>query len=221
MRDRNTVEKPTLPVYGIAEYSTASPYKQMQVLADYKYPERGVPRASYYRDARETIRRFHGAGEDPEVIRATLRSLDNSLRAGRREYEATRVRNNARVLRSYLRHRSDRRYQLRRVGRTSMAIGGVTVHTNPDLLAVEAGALKLIKFDFGEKPPSDRFGGIVAECLYRGAQEARMDVKPSNVTLCSIEADREWRARPSVQRWRNITATCRQIAMLWPHVTPD
>jgi len=221
MRDRDVVEKPTLPVYGIAEYLTASPYRQMQVLADYKYPKRGVPRANYYRDARDTIRRFHGSGEEPDAIGATLRSLQNALRASTKEYEATRIRNNVRVLQSYLRHRAGRRYELRRMGRASMMVGPVTVHTNPDLLVTEAGVLKLIKFDFGEKPPNDRFAGVVAECLYRGSREAGLDVEPSSVVLCSIEADREWQARPSVRRWRNIGAACEQIAVLWPHVTVD
>jgi len=221
MRERDVVDEPTLPVYGVAEYLTASPYRQMQVLADYKYPQRGVPRANYYREARDTIRQFHKSGEDRGVVTSAVTSLRNRLRLALKEREVVRTRHNIRVLESYLRYRADRHYEVRRVAHSTMMIGEVRVKANPDLFVIEAETPKLVKFDFAERPPSDRFAGIVAECLYRGAREAKIDVQPSDVLVCSIEADREWHAKPSVQRWRNVIAACRQIALLWPSVAPD
>jgi len=220
MSDRGVVSDPTLPVYGVAEYMTAGPYRQLQVLAEYKFPKLGI-RASYYKEARGAIRRFHEAREDRGIIGAAVTALQNRLERPLKDYERVRVQHNVRVLGSYVRYRADVHYEVKPIAWSRMMIRGVTVHTNPDLLVVDEGKLKLIKFDFGERPPKDRFAGIVAEALHRGAQEAKTGVEASGVVFYSIEADREWAANPSAQRWRNIVAACRIIATLWPSVKPE
>jgi hypothetical protein len=190
----------------------------MRVLGSYKYPEIGLPRARYYRDARDTIRNFHRQGGDGSTLREAVADLQLE-QAHASEYETIRLRHNARVLRAYLRHRADRDYELRQVAYSSLSVSGVTVNTNPDLYVTEAGRPRLVKFDFATACPEDEFARIIVECLARGAQAARVEVTPKDVVLYSIEHDREWKAtRPGVRRWNNIKAACRQIATLWPSV---
>lgn len=220
MRDSGVVAEPTLPVYGVAEFLTVGSYRQMQVLAEYKFPKLGI-RAGYYKKARDTIRRFHEAGEDQKVIVEAVISLQNRLEISLKEYERVKTEHNARVLKSYLRNRANKHYKVKPMSWSRMIINGVTVHTNPDLFVVDEEKLKLIKFDFGEKPPNDRFAGIVTECLHRGAQQVKTGSEASSVIFYSIEANREWAAKPSDQRWRNISAACRMIAMLWPNLKPE
>src|SRR5262249_19128293 len=110
-----------LSIKGLADFMTASPSRQRTILRQYKYPDEDEPRAKilYYREARDRVAAHHSAGHHPSWLVTQAVSLEQ-LAANSTSRARTRLRHNARGLRSYAQHFGLKQYTV---------VGELALHT--------------------------------------------------------------------------------------------
>src|SRR5690349_15587313 len=138
---------PFINLSGLAKYMSATDAAQRsRILESYKYPEpEGYAQADFYGPARDGIRAYHVAGNDPTVLderRDKLESLLPSASAA----EALKIEHNVRVLRGYHQPFGALRLTPIQYEAAALSVEGVAMNLRPDLLAVEKRQTKVIRF---------------------------------------------------------------------------
>lgn len=203
---------------GLAKFMTASHAAQRKILRDFKFPKpEGSAQAMYYSEALHCIRRYHQSGNDEDVI---IRTADR-LRAEAQSAgsaTATRLRHNLAVLLKYWKHFGTRNFTLLDVPTLALTYGEVRVKASPDL-CVREEERRLLKFDFGTKPPADQLIKAMLQIIYEAASAAGNAVTAKNVRYLDVRRGKEYPGAKTRSRLaREIEAACANIEALWPSI---
>jgi hypothetical protein len=202
---------------GLAKFIASSPAAQRKVLRDYKYPKReGEAQARYYHEARLFIRRNHSRGNPQGWLSA--RSQELSLKAQALSgASAVRVRHNARALREYDQFLGNKTFEILSDLSLSLSYSGVTISVYPDLHVREAGVERVIKLEFGSKPPSEVAIRIISQAMFDAVSAAGLSLRAADILLIDVPRKTLYRgARMRSRTARDIEAACQTIADIWP-----
>ncbi len=206
-----------LSLRGLADYMTASAAKQRTILRQYKYPAEDEAHAKilYYREARDRIAASHRAAhESPWLIdQADQLSILASSSSGRTK---TRLKHNARAMRSYAKHFRGRRFELLKDLKLRLQIGDVAISAYPDLHVIEKEQEKLIKLDFGVDEPTNELIKIVSQVFLEAANDNGMGLPNAGVLYLDVTRGSQHRgARIGSRMRKNVEASCRNISAIW------
>lgn len=202
---------------GLAKFMTASAAGQRKVLRDYKYPdEEGQAQAAYYRDARNAIARFH----DQKLAATWLEDQSAALLAASKSAAklqiASRLKNNARALKSYAEFFGATSYDVLPDISLGLNVAGVLVTINPDLRVTEKGKEKLLKLEFAADEPDAEVIKIISQAMFEAALSEGMELGSSQVLYVDVPRGvRHKGARLGALTKRNIEAACSNIAAIW------
>lgn len=202
---------------GLAKFIASSPAAQRKVLRDYKYPKReGEAQALYYREARLLVRRNHSRGNPEGWLSA--RSQELSLKAQTQSGAgALRVRHNARALREYNQFWGNKTFEILGDLSLSLSCSGVTISIYPDLHVREAGVERIIKLEFGSRPPDDVVIRIMSQAMFEAASAAGLNLRSADILLVDVPRKAVYRgARMRSRTAKDIEAACQTIADIWP-----
>jgi hypothetical protein len=202
---------------GLAKFMTASAAGQRKVLRDYKYPDtEGQAQAAYYRDARNSIAKFH----DQKLAATWLEDQAAALLAGSKSAAkpqiASRLKNNARALKCYAEHFGTTVYEVLPDVSLGLEFGGVLVTVNPDLHVTEKGKEKLLKLEFSAEEPEPDVIKVVSQAMFEAA--LRDGMKLASPQILYVDVPRGMRhkgARLGALTKKNIEAACSNIAAIW------
>ncbi|NLH99159.1 MAG: hypothetical protein GX446_06660 [Chthonomonadales bacterium] len=213
-------EAPYLTLNGVVRYMTSTTAKQREdTLLDYKRPDpEGKARGTYYQPARDAIRAFHAAGNDPGIIEAVVSELEERLPTLTNSAYA-KVENNIRVLRAYPAAFGRRLLQPVEWEAATITIEGVRISLRPDLLAREGKRTRAIRFAFVKDAPSNEEVVCSVQLLLRWAEATGSPCGPADCLLLSIA---DGTAVPATGRRRSFDAqlrgAMREVARQWPAV---
>jgi hypothetical protein len=203
---------------GLADYVTANDLRRQRIVKEYKYPKDDEPRAKilYYKEAKDRIRRYHGlANVGPEWLatKATELEAESALRFDRGR---TRLKHNARALRAYARNFAARTFEVCDDKNLVLKFGDITIGAKPDMVVVERGKTKLVRFDFSEKEPEPKLFKVLAQGTFEAALAAGIDVPSSCVLILDVPRGREYRgARMGARMRREMEAACQGLSAIW------
>lgn len=176
--------------------------------------------APYYQGARSAIRKY-AAGERSHLERQIQRLLRDRA-AAITTYEQHKIDANLRVITDYRGNFGDS--DILHEGRqfAPLVVEGVRVSTEPTLSgSVTSGRRRIpcnVIIDCQEEPPIEAEIDYALELLHRGAGVSN-PAPPAGVQYWHPGSGDVWSlGRPSIRRWRDIQAACREIALRWPTV---
>lgn len=202
---------------GLAKFMTASAAGQRKVLRDYKYPDtEGQAQAAYYRDARNSIAKFH----DQKFASTWLEDQAAALLAGSKSAAkpqvASRLKNNARALKCYAEHFGTTAYDVLSDVSLGLEFSGVLVTVNPDLHVSEKGKEKLLKLEFAADEPDADVIKVVSQAMFEAALKDGMNLTSPQILYVDVPRGvRHKGARLGALTKRNIEAACSNIAAIW------
>lgn len=206
----------SLSLRGLVKYMLASPAAQRKVLHDFKYPKgEGKAQAKYYRDARNCIRTFHekGHGVDWLAGRANALSSRSDFDTGQR---ASRLRNNARAVRDYAAHFSEREFCLLPNLQLDLLYDPVRISVAPDLHVTEAKREKIIRLEFAKDGADDNSLRIMSQCMFEAASQSGLNLSSSCVLCFDVSRGSVCKgARIGARMASEIRAATANIAALW------
>jgi hypothetical protein len=149
---------------GFAEVSSAPPAAKQKVLKKYKNSKSGESkgRSNYYVAAISTIKRYHRS-DDKQIILSKIAELETLADSEANTRARSKLRSNARALKSYLQYFGNRSLTIRPGKRLYYYHRDLAISAQPDIVAEEAGKLVLIKLNASGKSHD---GGMVALLLH-------------------------------------------------------
>jgi hypothetical protein len=202
---------------GLADYMTASPTRQRSVLRQFKYPEEDEAQAKiiYYREARDRVAVLHRSGYDADWLHQQAMQLEAlaSLSLGRTK---TRLRHNARGLRSYANHFADRNFEILGDERLSLKFEDILVTVTPDLHVREKGQERLIKLEFSAAEPTNQAVQVISQAMFEAAVQAKLGIPSSGVLYLDVPRGVAHKGARLGSRMRNdIESACLSISAIW------
>jgi hypothetical protein len=206
-----------ISVKGLSDFMTASATRQRTVLRQFKYPLEDEAQAKivYYREARDRVAVFHKGGRGREWLIQQVGNLDTlaSLSTGKTK---TRLRHNARALRAYAQHFSERNFEILSDLQLNLRFGDVLVTVVPDLHVREAGREKIVKLEFAVNEPDQRAVQVISQAMFEASQQGNLGLPASCVLYLDVPRGREHRGARLGSRMRSeIESTCLSISAIW------
>ncbi len=206
-----------LSLKGLAEFMTATPSHQRKILRAYKYPAEDEARAKilYYREARDRIAAFHVSKHDCNWLHEEASRLD-SLAAYCEGQRRTRLLNNAKGIRLYMRYFASRRFEVLNEFLQDIQFGDVYISVYPDLHVKERGLEKIIKLEFAKNAPDSKIIKIICQCMFEAAHAAGLSLSSSSVLYFDVPRGKAYQgARMGARMGADVEATCRNISAIW------
>ena len=207
-----------LSLKGLADFMTSGPRRQRNILRNYKYPDEGFFPATYYKEARLHIDAYHKYNRQPNwlsKIEQGLR-LEAAHSSGR---TVDRLKNNARILRHYRNHFSEKKYELLDDLLLTLSFHDVIITVTPDLHVLESNTEKLVKLEFTSKKPKDTVRLIITQALFEASEQAGMGLSSRQILYVDIPRGLEHLgARMGSRRRSEIEAACQNISAIWPTI---
>jgi hypothetical protein len=206
-----------LSIKGLAKYMTAGPARQRKILEDFKFDTEGKAQAAYYREARSIIKRFHREQLPASILETEAAALAAGAQNTSVPQIATRLKNNARAVKSYRDFFGHREYVILPDLQFALAFGGVQVTVNPDLHVRDCGTEKFLKLEFSSDEPDKAVVKIICQALLEAVNQSEdHNVTPSqllyvDVPRCNLHNG----AKIGAMTQRNIEAACQNIAAIW------
>ncbi len=202
---------------GLAKFMNASAAGQRKALHDYKFPaEEGQAQAKYYRDARNAISKYHEQKHPESWLLQKAADLLLDAQAAPKPQIATRLRNNARAIKSYAAYFPPGLYEVLSDVKLALNFGNVLVTVNPDLRVRERGKEKLLKLDFATDEPDATLITIISQAMLEAALADGMELSSSQVLYVDVPRGvRHKGARLGARMRTNIEAACQNIAAIW------
>jgi hypothetical protein len=169
----------------------------------------------YYKESRDLISAFHRHGHDVGWLSERAELLRQQA-AVATQSSAARLRHNIRAVRSYERNFGTRSFEPLGPLRLKLEFHGVRVSINPDLHVVEDGKEKVVKLDFGVKPPIPELAKIISQATFEAAAGHVKGLTSSSILYLDVGRGKEYRgARAGARTMREIEAACLNISALW------
>jgi hypothetical protein len=204
---------------GLANYMTASPTRQRKILRDFKFPDpEGSAQAVYYREARDLISAYHAHNHPRGWLLQRVGELIKlaSLAQGQ---TAIRLRHNARALREYERHFGRKSYVVLGDIKLELVHANVRVTIFPDLHVREGGQEKIVKLEFGVRPPLPQTVKIIVQAMFDATTKSGLGIPTSGVLYIDVPRGRIHRgARLGSRMARDVESACLNIAAIWPTI---
>ena len=206
-----------ITVKGLAKFMRRGPAGQRTVLRSFKFPREPEARAQtlYYAEARNGIREYHSAGNDPSTIVGTVDAL--RIKADRSEgQKRIRLEHNIRAMECYLLHFSGKKFEILKPPNLAYSHGNVTVAAAPDLFVREGHDEKLIRLDLAADPTEPEIITIILQVTYEAALVVGLKIKPSHVIYLDLSRGvQHIGAKPRAKLSRDIRAACENIEAMW------
>jgi hypothetical protein len=202
---------------GFADFfDSGSDLRRRAVLKRFKRPGSGESkgRSNYYVSALSGIRRFVASDSQMAALDAAISDL--RLRPTETKLERTKVDANLRCLDQFRKHFGDLALSKTNGSRFYFVHHDLTVSCQPDLVAMEHGALKLFKLNFTAIPRSSEYIRAASSVVYAAAKESRDQLIPSQVAYLDLASG--IRHNLSADRLLDDEAlgqSCEQISQLW------
>lgn len=199
---------------------TSSAVAQRKVLRDYKFPDpEGKAQASYYRDARTAITRFHRGDIDLAGLGSYAASLSTAAASAPKPQISARLTNNARALTRYSQRFGNVIYDVLPELRLVLQVGDVQVNVTPDLNVRQGGKQQLIRLDFSDQRPENEVIKIVSQAMFEAAIDHGLLLSTSQVVYLDIARGTAHKlARVGARTRANIQAACMNIQAIWPSI---
>jgi len=208
---------------GFANYMASAPAQQRKILRDFKFPDpEGKAQAKYYAHARDAIGVFHRNRHPREWLEHQAERLTaEALRDGNHR-RATKLRQNARALKAYaLCASSGAELEVLPDIRLDFRSGDVRITVVPDLHVRHQGRIKVMKFDFTNKPIDKRKLDVATQVLYEAAASARIIETPRDAIYLDVVRGKTCSGKRAGGRMKqDIEAACEAIAAIWPTLKP-
>lgn len=204
---------------GLVKFMIGGPANQRNVLKDFKYPDpEGHAQTVYYREARTVIRNFHRDGNNLDFIERESRNLDVLARQSNKPAIKTRYQHNARAIRQYACHFSDKNYIVLPEVRLGLTFGDVIVTVIPDLHVQEKQKEIIIKLDFSKNALDGEVYKIMSQAMFEAQQIEKMEL-PSTCVMClDVPRGVIYKARSSSRIQKEMEAACANISAIWTKI---
>jgi hypothetical protein len=213
---------PTLTLNGVIKIMAAkSAADREKIIRDYKFPEpEGKAQGTYYQPARDLIRRYHDAANDPGVVQSGLRSLE-AARDGASTAKLAKLDHNIRAIRAYNGQFSNRRFEPLIHRPVTVVVEGVSLSLRPDMLAKEKRSIRALRYAFGKDGADVAEVRVSLNLLHFYARAAGIPVSNPDCQLL-IVADgtcKQCTGMMSAFEAR-LRAAMREVNALWPLILP-
>ncbi len=215
-------DQPRLTIRTMTDYLTATGAHQRFTILENMRNQLGRRRfAPYYQRARMAIRAFHSG--TPDALNAEIARLLRQLRDESRPSEIGKVNGNLRVLTDYDEHFADEPLVHEGGQFEPLVIHGVRISTEPTLTGtISAGRGRRMPcnviVDTQAEAPDGAEIDFVLELLHRGSGQTH-PCPPRGAQYWHPGSGDSWTlTSPSVRRWRDIEAACREVALRWPTI---
>ncbi|MFO1486698.1 MAG: hypothetical protein U1F71_25285 [Verrucomicrobiaceae bacterium] len=202
----------------LADYMTSSAHTQRKTLFDYKYPDEDEPTAKrlYYREARQAIRAYH-VGKHPENwLEEQAISLADTAAIAHSTQAASRLKSNARTLKSYSEHYSSTDLTLLPHFSGTVLYGDVQIRIVADLHAKEKKSEKIIRLDHSKDAPDQKYCSVVTQLMYEAACAAGLQLPTSSFVVRHVASRTDYKgARAGARILKDISASCANIEATW------
>lgn len=220
MSGRNT-NQPRMTIRTLTDYLTsAGAHQRYTVIQNMRSRLGRAAFAPYYQDARLAIRRYATGAEDH--LEDEIQRLLRERRDADRRYDRTKIDANLRVITDFRENFGDE--EIHHIGRrfAPLSVNGVRISTEPTLSGALGDGRQAIPcnviIDCQEEAPSVTEVRYALEILHRGAGRTH-ETAPRGSQYWHAGTGEVWvLERPSVRRWRDVEAACREIALRWPTV---
>lgn len=178
---------PYLSFNGVVKVLSASSAKDREdLIRDYKYPEpEGKAKGYYYGIARDTIRKYHAANNDCGVVDTSLEAVQ-SLYKEANAAKMSKLDNNIRVARAYMRHFGDKKYVPQDAPKIIADCEGVSLRMRPDFLAAEGKRTRIVRYEFSQKGATNDEIQFSLQMLAFYARAAGVEVQNSDCQLLIV-----------------------------------
>jgi len=204
---------------GLAKFMTSSAAGQRKILRDYKYPDpEGFAQALYYREARDLVCAFHQSSNSPDWLSAQASSLQ-ILASRLTGQSARRVANNARAVRAYHTHFSDKVLTVKPDITLEFLCGNIRVTVCPDLYALERNREKLFKLEFGTQGLNPDAAKIISQIMFEATVQKGMGLSSSDVCCVDVPRGLVYKgARVGSRMIKEVEAACQNITSIWQNL---
>lgn len=210
----------SITMKGLAKFIAAGPSAQRRVVHDFKYPRQPEPRAqtSYYRDAKNAIRKFRAESrptswlvEQAQLLTTRASVVPSAI--------AARLKENARAIREYAAHFGGHDAEILKDINLSWAVAGVRIKVRPDLHYRERNRERLMRFEFGSSAPDTRVLRVLCQSMFEAAAVNGLGVASRDCSVLDVPRGNVHRlARNHARTVRDIEAACKTISDMWPNV---
>lgn len=207
-----------LSARGLVRYLAAGPAAQRKILYDFKYPApEGTAQASYYRDLRAAVARFHKDRLPVEWL--FRRAVELEVPAtGSSAARRTRLAANARAIRSYCEFIPESHYALLPIPHLRMVDGDVTIRVNVDFRILDDGAERMLLL-LPAKRVTDEEARLHCNLVAEAAERAGLAIPPRAVSAFVLHRGRIVHASASRTKFRtDLEAALQNIAGIWPTI---
>ncbi|HEX4321521.1 MAG TPA: hypothetical protein VHZ52_11495 [Acidobacteriaceae bacterium] len=172
----------------LAEFAVGGPSKKAQVVRTITRPESAEAKVitHYYSKAVNVIRVYHSRDNDPVYLATQLDILENDLLEATTPQSRANIRNNIRVIETYMELYGDLKRQIIARPRISFRTDEVRVSASPDMAIIEAGKTVLVKLGPNKKPLDPDAVRIILRLIYQAAADT-FQISPQDIVYLDIK----------------------------------
>lgn len=203
---------------GFAEVSVAVPAAKLKILKKYKNSKSGESRgrSNYYVVALSTIKKYHRANGDKNIIVSKISELTKSADLELENRKRAKFRANARALEEYLIHFGDRLLSIKPGKRLYYYYKDLAISAQPDLVAEEEGKLVLIKLNASGKMHDGGMVALLLHALHEAAMLNSLPVAPRSVEYLDLPSGKRLRGPVGGFGSKEIlNNNCQALLELW------
>jgi hypothetical protein len=142
----------------------------------------------YYRTAIAAISRYHKDDNNRSIFRRTLDQLQAKVDASAgKPGRIVILKNNIRAILNYERCFARRQFVPKPSPQLVLGSGEVLIGAKPDLVALEEGRLRLIRFDMKKRKPNPEEVQTVLAITLEAANAQGLALRPNQVMLLRLE----------------------------------
>lgn len=172
----------------LAEFAIGGPSKKAQVVRTITRPQSTEAKVvtHYYSKAVNIIRVYHAKDNDPAYLATALDILENDLLEATTSQARANVRNNIRVIETYMDLYGDLKRQIIARPRIAFRTDEVRVSASPDMAIIENGKTVLVKLGPNKKSLDPDAVRLVLRLIFQAARE-KFPITPQDIVYLDIK----------------------------------
>ncbi len=202
----------------LANFVTSPGRSAESRLRPFKYNKRGegFARSVYYQLALQTIRAYHRADNNPEVLDTALLEIRTRTHKAAEARERVKLDHNASAIAAYRKIYGKRHFKILPNRRLEYHIGGIVITAQPDLWVEENGTQVLVKIGMAKHSVS--YVEMLLALLRKAAVSSKHKIRARNVVYLNISTAQEMICSGSLTRFnRTFAGAAKEIARAWPN----
>lgn len=195
--------------------------RRMAGLKQSKYPakkENQIP-YKYYRPAIAAIIRYHKKNNDPAVFDDAIAKLQEKIDSAEQYSKTIAPRHNLRAIENYRLQFKNRQFKPESISPMHFLHADVLVGAKPEMVAIEKGERKLVRFDMKIPKPDQVEVDALLDIMYLSAVAGGVHVQAEDVLLLRLEDGSCFNGRKVTSSRRSqLKDACKEIKDRWEEI---